>query len=80
MNQEAGSIVIFSRNEEGEKIFSEYQDEEKLIKDLEKRFESYLEKLRTELQNQNNEWKRKYINDLINSLYVYINILLLIYI
>jgi len=55
MNQEAGSIVIFSRNEEGEKIFSEYQEEEKLIKDLEKRFESYLEKLRTELQNQNNE-------------------------
>jgi len=80
MNQEAGSIVIFSRNEEGEKIFSEYQEEEKLIKDLEKRFESYLEKLRTELQNQNNEWKRKYINDLINGLYVYINILLLIYI
>ena len=80
MNQEAGSIVIFSRNEEGEKIFSEYQDEENLIKDLEKRFESYLEKLRTELQNQNNEWKRKYINDLINGLYVYINILLLIYI
>ena len=77
MNQEAGSIVIFSRNEEGEKIFSEYQDEENLIKDLEKRFESYLEKLRTELQNQNNEWKRKYINDLINGLYVYINILLL---
>ena len=34
MNQEAGSIVIFSRNEEGEKIFSEYQDEENLIKDL----------------------------------------------
>ena len=80
MNQEAGSIVIFSRNEEGEKIFSEFQEEEKLIKDLEKRFESYLEKLRTELQNQNNEWKRKYINDLINGLYVYINILLLIYI
>ena len=80
MNQEAGSIVIFSRNDEGEKIFSEYQDEENLIKDLEKRFESYLEKLRTELQNQNNEWKRKYINDLINGLYVYINILLLIYI
>ena len=80
MNQEAGSIVIFSRNEEGEKIFSEYQDEENLIKDLEKRFESYLETLRTELQNQNNEWKRKYINDLINGLYVYINILLLIYI
>ena len=80
MNQEAGSIVIFSRNEEGEKIFSEYQDEENLIKDLEKRFESYLEKLRTELQNQNNEWKRKYINDLINGLYAYINILLLIYI
>ena len=77
MNQEAGSIVIFSRNEEGEKIFSEYQDEENLIKDLEKRLESYLETLRTELQNQNNEWKRKYINDLINGLYVYINILLL---
>jgi len=62
MNQEAGSIVIFSRNEEGEKIFSEYQDEENLIKDLEKRFESYLEKLRTELQNQNN-YARNILNE-----------------
>lgn len=62
MNQEPGSIVIFSRNEEGEKIFSEYQDEENLIKDLEKRFESYLEKLRTELQNQNN-YARNILNE-----------------
>ena len=62
MNQEAGSIVIFSRNEEGEKIFSEYQDEENLIKDLEKRFESYFEKLRTELQNQNN-YARNILNE-----------------
>ena len=54
MNQGPGSIVIFSRNDEGEKIFSVYQDEENLIKDLEKRFESYLEKLRTELQKKNN--------------------------
>ena len=80
MNQGSESIVIFSRNDEGEKIFSDDPEEEKLIKDLEKRFESYLEKLRTQLQNQNNEWKRKYINDLINGLYAYINILLLIYI
>ena len=62
MNQEAGSIVIFSRNEEGEKIFSEYQDEENLIKDLEKRFESYLEKLSTELQNQTN-YARNILNE-----------------
>ena len=62
MNQEAGSIVIFSINEEGEKIFYEYQDEENLIKDLEKRFESYLEKLRTELQNQNN-YARNILNE-----------------
>ena len=54
MNQGQGSIVIFSRNDEDEKIFSDDQEEEKLIKDIEKRFESYLEKLRTELQNQNN--------------------------
>jgi hypothetical protein len=54
MNQGSGSIVIFSRNEEGEKIFSDDPEEEKLIKDLEKRFESYLEKLRAELQNPNN--------------------------
>ena len=80
MNQGSESIVIFSSNDEGEKIFSDDPEEEKLIKDLEKRFESYLEKLRTQLQNQNNEWKRKYINDLINGLYAYINILLLIYI
>jgi hypothetical protein len=52
MNQGSESIVIFSRNEEGEKIFSDDPEEEKLIKDLEKRFESYLEKLRTELQKK----------------------------
>ena len=62
MNQGPGSIVIFSRNDEGEKIFSVYQDEENLIKDLEKRFESYLEKLRTELQNQNN-YARNILNE-----------------
>lgn len=55
MNQEkTGSVVIFSRSDEGEKIFSDDPEEEKLIKDLEKRFESYLEKLRTELQKKNN--------------------------
>ncbi len=52
MNQGSESIVIFSRNDEGEKIFSDDPEEEKLIKDLEKRFESYLEKLRTELQKK----------------------------
>ena len=51
MNQQTGSVVIFSRSDEGEKIFSDDPEEEKLIKDLEKRFESYLEKLRSELQN-----------------------------
>ena len=54
MNQQTGSVVIFSRSDEGEKIFSDDPEEEKLIKDLEKRFESYLEKLRAELQNPNN--------------------------
>ena len=54
MNQGSESIVIFSRNDEGEKIFSDDPEEEKLIKDLEKRFESYLEKLRTELPKKNN--------------------------
>ena len=62
MSQGPGSIVIFSRNDEGEKIFSVYQEEENLIKDLEKRFESYLEKLRTELQNQNN-YARNILNE-----------------
>ena len=63
MNQGSESIVIFSRNEEGEKIFSDDPEEEKLIKDLEKRFESYLEKLKAELQDSNNlaiiEMKKK---------------------
>ena len=54
MNQQTGSVVIFSRSDEGEKIFSDAPEEEKLIKDLEKRFESYLEKVRSELQNPNN--------------------------
>ena len=54
MNQQETSVVIFSRSDEGEKIFSDEPEEEKLIKDLEKRFESYLEKLWTELQNPNN--------------------------
>ena len=54
MNQQTISVVIFSRSDEGEKIFSDDPEEEKLIKDLEKRFESYLEKLRSELQNPNN--------------------------
>ena len=62
MNQGSESIVIFSRNDEGEKIFSDDPEEEKLIKDLEKRFESYLEKLRSELQNPkylSNNWNEK---------------------
>ena len=54
MNQQTGSVIIFSQSDEGEKIFSDDPEEEKLIKDLEKRFESYLEKLRTELQKKNN--------------------------
>ena len=54
MNQQTISVVIFSWSDEGEKIFSDDPEEEKLIKDLEKRFESYLEKLRSELQNPNN--------------------------
>jgi hypothetical protein len=55
MNQEKiDSVIIFSLSDEGEKIFSDDPEEEKLIKDLEKRFESYLEKLRAELQNPNN--------------------------
>ena len=64
MNQEkTGSVVIFSRSDEGEKIFSDDPEEEKLIKDLEKRFESYLEKLKAELQDSNNlssnNWNEK---------------------
>ena len=63
MNQEkTGSVIIFSRSDEGEKIFSDDPEEEKLIKDLEKRFESYLEKLRSELQNPkylSNHWNEK---------------------
>ena len=55
MNQEkTGSVVIFSRSDEGEKIFTDDPEEENLIKDLEKRFESYLEKLKAELQDPNN--------------------------
>ena len=54
MNQQTGSVVIFSRSDEGEKIFSDDPEEENLIKDLEKRFESYLEKLKAELQDPNN--------------------------
>jgi len=63
MNQQTGSVVIFSRSDEGEKIFSDDPEEEKLIKDLEKRFESYLEKLKAELQDSNNlfsnNWNEK---------------------
>ena len=64
MNQEkTGSVIIFSRSDEGEKIFSDDPEEEKLIKDLEKRFESYLEKLKAELQDSNNlssnNWNEK---------------------
>ena len=64
MNQEkTGSVVIFSRSDEGEKIFTDDPEEEKLIKDLEKRFESYLEKLKAELQDSNNlssnNWNEK---------------------
>ena len=55
MNQEkTDSVIIFSRSDEGEKIFSDDPEEENLIKDLEKRFESYLEKLKAELQDSNN--------------------------
>jgi hypothetical protein len=64
MNQEKiDSVIIFSLSDEGEKIFSDDPEEEKLIKDLEKRFESYLEKLKAELQDSNNlaiiEMKKK---------------------
>ena len=55
MNKEKiDSVIIFSLSDEGEKIFSDDPEEEKLIKDLEKRFESYLEKLKAELQDSNN--------------------------
>jgi len=85
MNQEkTGSVVIFSRSDEGEKIFSDDPEEEKLIKDLEKRFESYLEKLKAELQDSNNlaiiEMKKKIYEWFNYGLCAYINILLLKYI
>ena len=85
MNQQTGSVVIFSRSDEGEKIFSDDPEEEKLIKDLEKRFESYLEKLKAELQDSNNlssnnEMKKKIYEWFNYGLCAYINILLLKYI